>query len=64
LNEDPVTGSAHTLLVPYWQHVTGLTSFHARQISKRGGDLFCRAESSRIKIGGKAITFFAGELFL
>jgi predicted PhzF superfamily epimerase YddE/YHI9 len=64
LNEDPVTGSAHTLLVPYWQGVTGLTSFHARQISKRGGDLFCRAEGSRIKIGGKAITFFAGELFL
>jgi predicted PhzF superfamily epimerase YddE/YHI9 len=64
LNEDPVTGSALTLLVPYWQGVTGLTSFHARQISKRGGDLFCRVEGSRIKIGGKAITFFAGELFL
>ena len=64
LDEDPVTGSAHTLLVPYWQGVTGRDSFNARQISKRGGKLFCRALGDRIKIGGKAVTFFAGEIFL
>ena len=64
LDEDPVTGSAHTLLVPYWQGVTGRDTFNARQISKRGGKLFCRAEGSRVKIGGKAVTFFAGEIFL
>jgi len=64
IDEDPVTGSAHTLLVPYWQSVMGKDTFHAMQISKRGGTLYCRAEGDRIKIGGKAVTFFAGELFL
>jgi len=64
IDEDPVTGSAHTLLVPYWQGVTGRDTFHAMQISKRGGKLTCRAEGDRIKIGGQAVTFFAGELLL
>ena len=64
LPEDPVTGSAHTLLVPYWQSVTGKDHFHALQISKRGGELYCRAKGDRIKIGGKAVTYFAGELCL
>ena len=62
INEDPVTGSAHTLLTPYWQGVTGKNEFQAMQISKRGGKLYCRAEGDRVKIGGKAVTFFAGEL--
>ena len=64
LDEDPVTGSAHTLLVPYWQGVTGRGSFNAHQISARGGKLSCRAEGSRVKIGGKAVTFCMGELLL
>ena len=64
LNEDPVTGSAHTLLVPYWQGVTQRNSFRAEQISKRGGKLYCKAEGDRVKIGGKAVTFLAGELLL
>jgi len=64
LNEDPVTGSAHTLLVPYWQGVTGCDSFHAQQISKRGGTLYCKAEGRRVKIGGKAVTYLSGELLL
>jgi len=64
IDEDPVTGSAHTLLVPYWQGVTGHNFFKAMQISKRGGTLYCRAEGDRIKIGGQAVTFFAGELLL
>jgi PhzF family phenazine biosynthesis protein len=64
IDEDPVTGSAHTLLVPYWQEVMGQDVFHAMQISKRGGKLYCRAEGDRVKIGGQAVTFFAGELLL
>jgi predicted PhzF superfamily epimerase YddE/YHI9 len=64
LNEDPVTGSAHTLLVPYWQHVTGRDTFYAEQVSERGGKLYCRAVGERVKIGGNAVTFFAGELLI
>ena len=64
LDEDPVTGSAHTLLVPYWQQVTGRDTFHARQVSKRGGKLFCQAVGDRIKIGGRAVTFLVGEMLI
>ena len=64
LDEDPVTGSAHTLLVPYWEKVLGKDAFVALQVSKRGGKLFCKSEGERVEIGGTAITFFAGELLL
>ena len=64
LDEDPVTGSAHTLLVPYWQAVLHKNAFCAMQLSKRGGTLYCRAVEDRVKIGGKAVTFFAGELLI
>jgi len=64
IDEDPVTGSAHTLLVPYWQEVMGKDSFRALQISKRGGELFCRAEGDRVKIGGRAVTYSIGEILL
>ena len=64
IDEDPVTGSAHTLLVPYWQEVTGQDTFHARQLSKRGGKLFCKAKGDRVMIGGRAVTFFVGEMLL
>jgi len=64
INEDPVTGSTHTLLTPYWQGVTGKDEFHALQISKRGGKLYCRAQGERVKIGGKAVTFFVAEIIL
>ena len=62
IDEDPVTGSAHTLLVPYWQGVMGKNEFKARQVSKRGGELFLRAEGDRVKIGGKAVTFLEGTV--
>ena len=64
IDEDPVTGSAHTLLAPYWQGVTGKNEFIALQISKRGGRLHLNIEGDRVKIGGKAVTFFAGEAFI
>ena len=62
INEDPVTGSAHTLLVPYWQKIMGKDEFRAAQISERGGRLLCRAEGDRVKIGGRAVTYMVGEI--
>ena len=62
INEDPVTGSAHTLLTPYWQKVMGKNEFLARQVSKRAGDLYLTAQGDRIKIGGKAVMFLEGNL--
>ena len=64
IDEDPVTGSAHTLLVPYWQKALGKNEFRAAQLSLRGGKLLCRAEGDRVKIGGKAITYLIGEIIL
>ncbi|MDR2167344.1 MAG: PhzF family phenazine biosynthesis protein [Clostridiales bacterium] len=64
IDEDPVTGSAHTLLVPYWREVLGKEKFRAAQLSKRGGDLYCAADGARVKIGGRAVTFLIGEICL
>ncbi len=64
INEDPVTGSAHTVLVPYWGEKLGKKNFRALQVSKRGGELFCSQEGERIKIAGKAVLYATGSLFL
>ncbi|MBF9224107.1 PhzF family phenazine biosynthesis protein [Hymenobacter ruricola] len=61
--EDPVTGSAHSTLIPYWARKLGKTELRARQISPRGGDLWCRLrEGGRVDISGYAVTYAAGEL--
>jgi len=62
VNEDPVTGSAHTTLTPYWSRQLAKTELTARQLSARGGDLICRNRGTRIEIGGQAVTFFEGVL--
>ena len=62
INEDPVTGSAHTLIIPYWSSVLGRTRIKARQLSERGGELFCEVLNDRIKIGGYTSIFFSGEI--
>lgn len=62
--EDAVTGSAHTLLIPYWAQRLGRSQLHARQISQRSGDLFCRHLDPRVEIGGRAITYLTGQLVL
>ena len=64
INEDPVTGSAHTLLVPYWRDILGKNELRAAQLSPRGGKLLCRAEGDRVKIGGKAVTYLIGEILI
>ncbi|PWD97912.1 PhzF family phenazine biosynthesis protein [Marinilabilia rubra] len=60
--EDPVTGSAHTVLVPYWAQITGKKQMIARQLSQRGGELFCADNDDRVELGGKAVTFLEGEI--
>ncbi len=62
--EDPVTGSAHTALTPYWSKKLGKQFLNAKQLSKRGGDLFCRDLGERVEIGGKAVTYLIGEISL
>jgi PhzF family phenazine biosynthesis protein len=60
--EDPVTGSAHTTLVPYWSNRLGKQHLQARQVSRRGGELICRDLGSRVEIGGRAVTYLIGEI--
>ena len=62
IDEDPVTGSAHTTLTPYWARVLGKKKLTARQLSPRGGDLVCENLGERVKISGKAITYMVGEI--
>ena len=62
INEDPVTGSAHTVLVPYWSKILGKEDLHAYQISKRGGELFCRMTGERVMISGRAVLYLAGTI--
>lgn len=62
INEDPVTGSAHTTLTPYWSVRLGKKVLTARQLSKRRGDLQCKLFGSRVHITGKAVTYLAGEM--
>ena len=60
--EDPVTGSAHCTLVPYWAEKLNKTKLYARQLSKRQGQLYCEHMGSRVNIGGKAVTYAVGEI--
>lgn len=62
--EDPVTGSAHCTLVPYWAEKLGKTTLKARQISKRGGELFCRLAADRVEMAGSATLFLRGRIIL
>ena len=62
IDEDPVTGSAHTKLTPYWSEKLGKKDMKARQVSPRAGDLMVRDRGDRVEILGKAITFLRGEI--
>ena len=62
--EDPVTGSAHCNLIPYWSERLGKTEMFARQISARGGELFCELKGDRVKIGGNAVLYLKGEIYV
>jgi PhzF family phenazine biosynthesis protein len=62
IDEDPVTGSAHTVLAPYWAAKLGKKELTAYQASARGGVLHLRLAGDRVKIAGRAVTVIAGEL--
>jgi predicted PhzF superfamily epimerase YddE/YHI9 len=64
VDEDPVTGSSHTVLVPYWAKRLGRTSFTASQASARGGVLYLRLEGDRVRIAGSAVTVIRGEILV
>jgi PhzF family phenazine biosynthesis protein len=64
INEDPVTGSAHTKLVPYWAEKLGKTSFIAEQISSRKGYLKCELKGDRVLMSGKGKLFLKGKIFV
>ena len=62
IDEDPVTGSAHCCLGPYWRRRLGKDAFTARQVSVRGGVVRVRVDGSRVKLSGQAVTVFTAEL--
>lgn len=62
--EDPVTGSAHSLLIPFWSKRLDKSTLNAAQVSKRGGLLLCVNRDSRVEIGGYARTYMKGEIEL
>ena len=64
VNEDPVTGSAHTMLIPYWAKTLAKNELSAKQISARGGILKCKYLNDRVEIGGQATTYLTGEIFI
>lgn len=62
INEDPVTGSAHTLMVPYWSGVLNKDDFIAKQLSARGGHLECRLSGNRVLLGGDSYRYLEGTI--
>jgi PhzF family phenazine biosynthesis protein len=62
--EDPVTGSSHTTLIPYWSEKLGKKRLFARQISRRGGELWCEDLGDRVKIAGRAVKYLEGFIEL
>ena len=64
VDEDPVTGSAHSQLIPYWAEKLGKTNLRAKQLSRRGGELWCAYLGERVTIAGKCVFFMKGEIEL
>lgn len=64
ISEDPVTGSAHCALAPFWNMKTGKTEFRSFQASKRSGELFVKLSGNRVEIAGEALTIFRAELLI
>jgi PhzF family phenazine biosynthesis protein len=62
IDEDPVTGSAHCALTPYWAHRLGKSRMQARQLSKRGGRLDCEDRGDRVLIAGRAVKYLEGHI--
>lgn len=63
INEDPVTGSAHCELAPYWAEKLGKKKLLARQISRRGGEITCEVKEDRVLLSGQAVLFMEAEIY-
>lgn len=64
VDEDPATGSAHCTLIPYWAEKLGKKELYARQLSARGGELYCELIGDRVRIGGNAVLYLKGEIYV
>jgi PhzF family phenazine biosynthesis protein len=64
INEDPVTGAAHTRLIPFWSAKLGKDKMEAIQLSQRGGYLYCEDKGERVLISGSAVTYMIGEIYI
>jgi PhzF family phenazine biosynthesis protein len=64
IHEDPVTGSTHCSLTPFWAQRLGKTRLHARQLSQRGGELWCEMHGERVALRGNAVLVLRGELLI
>ncbi len=62
ISEDPVTGSSHCELIPYWSKILNKKEMIAYQLSERGGKIYCGHNNDRVSLGGEAITFLRGEI--
>lgn len=62
VNEDPVTGSSHSTLIPFWSERLKKQKMVARQLSQRGGILYCENAGQRVKVSGSAVLYMIGEL--
>ena len=63
IDEDPVTGSSHCLLAPYWAQILGKLTLEARQISSRGGEINCTVDNDRVILIGRAVDYMTGEIY-
>jgi predicted PhzF superfamily epimerase YddE/YHI9 len=62
IQEDPVTGSAHCNIIPYWSEKLGKTKLFCRQLSPRGGDLYCELNGDRVLMSGKCVLYLQGDI--
>jgi PhzF family phenazine biosynthesis protein len=62
IQEDPVTGSSHCALIPYWADKLSKKDLHALQVSKRGGEIFCKDHGDRVVIAGRAVKYMEGTI--
>ena len=62
IDEDPVTGSAHCVLVPFWAERQCKSRLEARQVSPRGGELFCEDQGERVSLAGQAVLYLRGTI--
>ena len=64
INEDPVTGSAHCELTPYWSERLGKNLLTAKQVSRRGGELVCELRKDRVFLTGRAVKYMEGKIHI